>query len=433
MDMNEKELLQNLLFDLREDFVLTEKPEGNLLEILSSLDKDMYEFFSIVNCESLVKPKELVKAIKNKLLACLENMNIGDIKGLKEIKEKGYTTIINDILLLDGIYFLYKENGEERITMPDDILAEALSYFDEEKIKMVKEAVIENTISVYNYLYGIYPVSLLIKGLSEKHYIDVSTTEIIKFLNMNKYVFIHKIDNEIYLSTRGYVLPKSLDFMKHGEYHLLSNKEEIEYTMHLASFAEFLLSIKKVDNPDLFFDFLVNYVLNEPKETNALIKDIKNKLGINITGDNVFELSEYTDEFRYFTLKGCTKEEYDASLFVLDDNPINHDLLSCLKLTSKEGINLLYEKYDCENIDDLISAIIADMQNAVYDFFASKTEAKEFIKQDGKYLKERTGVYLFSWGEFFLYKENDKYKLIVPKEIKEIVNDAAEEFFDFDV
>ena len=63
----------------------------------------MYEFFSIVNCEELVKLKELVKVINSKLHACLENMAIGDIKGLKEIK-KGYTTIINDIFLLDGKY-----------------------------------------------------------------------------------------------------------------------------------------------------------------------------------------------------------------------------------------------------------------------------------------------------------------------------------------
>lgn len=31
-------------------------------------------------------------------------MAIGYIKRLKEIKEKGYTTIINDIFLLDGKY-----------------------------------------------------------------------------------------------------------------------------------------------------------------------------------------------------------------------------------------------------------------------------------------------------------------------------------------
>ena len=70
---------------------------------MSSLGNDMYEFFSIVNCEELVKLKELVKVINSKLHACLENMAIGDIKGLKEIK-KGYTTIINDIFLLDGKY-----------------------------------------------------------------------------------------------------------------------------------------------------------------------------------------------------------------------------------------------------------------------------------------------------------------------------------------
>ena len=102
--MTENELLKSLLLDLRDDFVLIEKPEGNLLEILSSLDNDMYEFFSIVNCEELLKPKELVKVINSKLPACLENKVIGDIKGLKKIKEKGYTTIINDIFLLYGKY-----------------------------------------------------------------------------------------------------------------------------------------------------------------------------------------------------------------------------------------------------------------------------------------------------------------------------------------
>lgn len=55
--MTENELLKSLLLDLRDDFVLIEKPEGNLLEILSSLDNDMYEFFLIVNCEELLKPK----------------------------------------------------------------------------------------------------------------------------------------------------------------------------------------------------------------------------------------------------------------------------------------------------------------------------------------------------------------------------------------
>ena len=96
--------INNLVNFISNDFVLTEKPEGNLLEILSSLDNDMYEFFSIVNCEELLKPKELVKVINSKLPACLENKVIGDIKGLKKIKEKGYTTIINDIFLLDGKY-----------------------------------------------------------------------------------------------------------------------------------------------------------------------------------------------------------------------------------------------------------------------------------------------------------------------------------------
>lgn len=43
--MTENELLKSLLLDLRDDFVLIGKLEGNLLEILSSLDNDMYEFF----------------------------------------------------------------------------------------------------------------------------------------------------------------------------------------------------------------------------------------------------------------------------------------------------------------------------------------------------------------------------------------------------
>ncbi len=63
------------------------------------------------------------------------------------------------------------------------------------------------------------------------------------------------------------------------------------------------------------------------------------------------------------------------------------------------------------------------------DLFATNA----FILQDGKYLKKNISASLFSWGEFFLYKENDKYKLIVPKEIKEIVNDAKEESSHFDV
>lgn len=49
--------INNLVNFISNDFVLTEKPEGNLLEILSSLDNDMYEFFLIVNCEELLKPK----------------------------------------------------------------------------------------------------------------------------------------------------------------------------------------------------------------------------------------------------------------------------------------------------------------------------------------------------------------------------------------
>lgn len=43
--MTENELLKSLLLDLRDDFVLTEKPEGNLLEILSSLDMICMSFF----------------------------------------------------------------------------------------------------------------------------------------------------------------------------------------------------------------------------------------------------------------------------------------------------------------------------------------------------------------------------------------------------
>lgn len=43
--MTENELLKSLLLDLRDDFVLIEKPEGNLLEILSSLDMICMSFF----------------------------------------------------------------------------------------------------------------------------------------------------------------------------------------------------------------------------------------------------------------------------------------------------------------------------------------------------------------------------------------------------
>ena len=123
-------------------------------------------------------------------------------------------------------------------------------------------------------------------------------------------------------------------------------------------------------------------------------------------------------EIRYWSLGGKTLEEDLADHFILETKPTNETLKSCLKVLNDEAKDILCQIYDSNNQKNLKEKII---QGLIEENLSS--EDKQLILNEQK--KEDKNIVLGPYdivhGYAYPYKENGITKILVPKEIEEIL------------
>lgn len=423
------ELLEN--FDSEEfkehatkELMATKKPEGTF--------KDMFECLSKANQKALFgnyglrgknkTVENLSKKVLEETHECFQNMDSIQLYIFDEIEEKGYSDELEFNILNQGIIFAYEENGI-KVTAPKEIMEQFKKDVSLKRKKEIRESSIEEIISLLSPVYGFVSLDILKYYLDNFNFIKISENELIKFIKENfDEEYLLEYNNKIYYVDSCLEMPDDLSFLKDLNPIILTlGKLEsyyIKYLNFLSSLSMVSPKIEEVVTMSFMFKLLlkpssITVSANELTKEFKLTKKEKENL--------VQVLTLYSDELRYFSLGGRTKNEEFVLKFILKSKPIKQTLDSYLQGLSKEAFENLLFFYDTNDLDELKEIIEDSFKEAIYEYFYNYSDVLSILNKKDKKYKNDINLQLILNGYLYLYEKDKELFIGIPKEIESIM------------
>lgn len=201
--------------------------------------------------------------------------------------------------------------------------------------------------------------------------------------------------------------------------------------MELNSFIMHVLNPKKEEDLGAIISKIISY----PTDTEELIDKIHQKLHLTEIQEN--QLYDYfddnLDEIRYWSLNGRTPYEYEEEQvrenYILESIPQDDSLETCLKSlrneTYQEIVTDYLEEDETQSIKDLIEQVEEafeenlNLQSQTYYKMLQSCHKKELEEEN---LREFLDD--IKCGALYIYKDQNKVKVFIPKEIKQIIDNT---------
>lgn len=281
----------------------------------------------------------------------------------------------------------------------------------------------EVLINFYMLICGTISVEDIDK-IKEFYDIDIDEETINKILKDNEYYLIDgyyykdkaKLDDALF-EVRDNLEIKLLPFEEIEKYldYLDELRSEVKKIVKNEDIVQDIMlsetSYKMISDFDVMDDYLFN----------SFIEDMK------INDDEFFELLDlfYTEnDIRYWCYYGRTTSEYKLNIVKNDmcmiEKPKNGTLSECLKLITNYAVDSLKFNLMLDEDENLEESIINLFKAEILTW--SKEYYEEIKNHHEKEIDESVGVYDLENGYFFIYEEDNKYKLFIPTEIRKIIN-----------
>lgn len=158
------------------------------------------------------------------------------------------------------------------------------------------------------------------------------------------------------------------------------------------------------------------------------------KLKMNKYNKIVEIFDNYREIIRYWDYYGRTEEEIETdnlyNEMALKEKPKDNTLDECLNMLDKDSLERIYEFYEFDSLTELKNEIIEGFSDEVYEL--TKDEYNAYNGCDFSYV---LSSYDYLSGFVFGYIDNGVRKIIVPKELKDMLKkvnyDKLESGFDY--
>lgn len=400
-----------------EKLILNKKVNGSIADILKSLDEEQFNVLKSIYFDNDTKNKSLNKQIdmldkkiKATFVKILEFDDPSINESLDSIMSFEDNIVIDSVLLLGGFVYAYKDDNKIKYILPFDL---DIIYLDNlrESITITEDDLEDdNTKLMALFLnFGLVPKDLF------------------KELNPTSGFSIKKINDREYFWYDSVPYDNSYEeFLDDINYVKRTFESYNSYTFILSTLFTDILGL--LDNVDIdsFYPFAITTLLAREKGVNEIINEFVSKYNLN--KDKEEELSiiigEHYDYIRFWEKGGMNNREEFALKLLIVKKPKDKTLLSYLKCLNEDISNYLLKDLNfktMEKIRDLsLRYLKLDLENEEYDM--------EYLKN---ILNHENMEYDYdpSITEFicckccFLYKEKNKYKVLIPNDVKEMIMD----------
>lgn len=408
-------------------FLSKKECQGTLKQCLQQYDSKQLTVMCRFICNDEInnfkkmKKNEKIEFLEKKIIDYVENelsqLSLNSLDELNDFVNNGSKDFNANILLGMGIIYYSIVDGEEKYYIPSDvkkILKKNLNsktYLDSQSNNFY------TCLIACHYIYGLVSKDLLLTIYKQNHNISVNTDELFRCID-DKVEKITIKDQEYYWPNIYPIVEEVKTIPK--EYATVSYNEAMMYLFALTTVLDEIVQIINIPLESQFQKLLVNIVL-KPKTTNEIIEVLDDEYYLNV--DEIAKINECLmkfDNIRFWELGGKTLAEEQLKYFILAQKP-KDKLDDCLKNLSSEAKEVLCQRYSVDSVENIGEKIIESLLNEDYSSDDNDEIIDEHEKEYNKYIIDPSEIIS---GYFYLYKENNKIKVFVPKEIREtLLND----------
>ena len=174
---------------------------------------------------------------------------------------------------------------------------------------------------------------------------------------------------------------------------------------------------------------IISKVLLKERSLDDILDDFVSEVGLSKKDSSRLDdiLIDYYDDLRYWENGGNTQDEILALNLVLKEKPKNSSIEECLKQLTDNAKEEFKDTYNIDDVSSLDEIIVDDFCNEGYLTIDNDDDMIELLALDGKeYNGNATVTSFIINGYAYLYKDKDNFKVIIPDEIKESINNIDE-------
>ena len=407
------------------EVVLTtfEEPKGTLKECLEKYDSTRLDFLINMYPEVHEKKKSINKKQKVKLLEenildlvtnRLDDLSVDLLKELHMVLKDDTYQMKTRILIGMGIVFYAITNHKEIFYIPSDVKKIL-------EVKLTKQTIDDSVeknffsflLSCY-YVYGFVPKDLVKKIYEDKTHMKTNLEENSELFNKN--FLTVRIDNQEFFWSKKYPVFEEAKKIP-TDYASLSYDEIMRYLFEFTMFLNDVSEVLQISSEENIGS-LIEKILIIPKDNETIINELVQEYDLNFKKAKKLQDFFENMHIRYWALGGKTKEEKQMEEFVLNKKPTKKDLKSCLEALDDQAFTFLNQKYKAHSIDELYEKILVAFEAE----FSIQDDQENILKMENKEFDNDIIVaYDIINAYFFLYKSQEKLKVIIPNEMKDIL------------
>ncbi len=418
------------------DLILENKVDGDLKDFLKALDEEQIDVIASVyydDEDSFFKKslnskiEYLEKNIIESYKEIIRNASYKQYVILDKLSNNEDVTNMSELFLYSGFCYSYYDKTEVKYLLPTDLKKIYLKEVDSTiKGNSLKGEILTRIMALF-FSNGLVPTDLVYNHYEDDFYGYFAKDELLE--EIDTAVSIKKINNKEYfwLIDTPYknLYEESIDDRVYIKRDL---DDIVTYMMSILMLIEEVSKIIKKPYKETL-SLIISKVLLKERSLDDILDDFVSEVGLSKKDSSRLDdiLIDYYDDLRYWENGGNTQDEILALNLVLKEKPNNSSIKSCLKQLTDNAKEEFKDTYNIDDVSSLDEIIVDDFCNEGYLTIDNDDDMIELLALDGKeYNGNATVTSFIINGYAYLYKDKDNFKVIIPDEIKESINNIDE-------
>ena len=418
------------------DLMLENKVDGDLKDFLKALDEEQIDVIASVyydDEDSFFKKslnskiEYLEKNIIESYKEIIRNASYKQYVILDKLSNNEDVTNMSELFLYSGFCYSYYDKTEVKYLLPTDLKKIYLKEVDSTiKGNSLKGEILTRIMALF-FSNGLVPTDLVYNHYEDDFYGYFTKDELLE--EIDTAVSIKKINNKEYfwLIDTPYknLYEESIDDRVYIKRDL---DDIVTYMMSILMLIEEVSKIIKKPYKETL-SLIISKVLLKERSLDDILDDFVSEVGLSKKDSSRLDdiLIDYYDDLRYWENGGNTQDEILVLNLVLKEKPNNSSIKSCLKQLTDNAKEEFKDTYNIDDVSSLDEIIVDDFCNEGYLTIDNDDDISELLELDGKeYNGNETVTSFIINGYAYLYKDKDNFKVIIPDEIKESINNIDE-------
>ena len=418
------------------DLMLENKVDGDLNDFLKALDEEQIDVIASVyydDEDSFFKKslnskiEYLEKNIIESYKEIIRNASYKQYVILDKLSNNEDVTNMSELFLYSGFCYSYYDKTEVKYLLPTDLKKIYLKEVDSTiKGNSLKGEILTRIMALF-FSNGLVPTDLVYNHYEDDFYGFFTKDELLE--EIDTAVSIKKINNKEYfwLIDTPYknLYEESIDDRVYIKRDL---DDIVTYMMSILMLIEEVSKIIKKPYKETL-SLIISKVLLKERSLDDILDDFVSEVGLSKKDSSRLDdiLIDYYDDLRYWENGGNTQDEILALNLVLKEKPKNSSIEECLKQLTDNAKEEFKDTYNIDDVYSLDEIIVDDFKDEGYLTIDNDDDMIELLELDGKEYNGNEIVTSFIInGYAYLYKDKDNFKVILPDEIKESINNIDE-------